>query len=72
MGPTLVCSIAIFHDYIFIIRLTHANVWESMGKPCSCMQFIVFFTASLAKIRISTTNHVRIRIKSHVLHMNVQ
>ena len=24
----------------FIIRLTHANVWESMGKPCSCMQFI--------------------------------
>ena len=26
--------------YIFIIRLTHANVWESMGKPCSCTQFI--------------------------------
>ena len=24
----------------FIIRLTHANVWESMGKPCSCMQCI--------------------------------
>ena len=23
-----------------IIRLTHANVWESMGKPCSCIQFI--------------------------------
>ena len=23
-----------------IICLTHANVWESMGKPCSCMQFI--------------------------------
>ena len=23
-----------------IIRLTHANVWESMGKPCSCTQFI--------------------------------
>ena len=23
-----------------IIRLTHANVWKSMGKPCSCMQFI--------------------------------
>ena len=22
------------------ISLTHANVWESMGKPCSCMQFI--------------------------------
>ena len=26
--------------YIFIIRLTHTNVWESMGKPCSCTQFI--------------------------------
>ena len=25
---------------IIIIRLTHANVWESMGKPCSCTQFI--------------------------------
>ena len=24
----------------FIIRLTHVNVWESMGKLCSCMQFI--------------------------------
>ena len=24
----------------FIIRLTHVNVWESMGKPCSCIQFI--------------------------------
>ena len=24
----------------FIIRLTHANVWESMGNPCSCMQCI--------------------------------
>ena len=23
-----------------IIFLTHANVWESMGKPCSCTQFI--------------------------------
>ena len=23
-----------------IIRLTHTNVWRSMGKPCSCMQFI--------------------------------
>ena len=25
---------------IFIICLTHTNVWESMGKPCSCTQFI--------------------------------
>ena len=21
-------------------RLSHVNVWESMGKPCSCLQFI--------------------------------
>ena len=26
--------------HIFIIRLTHANLWESIGKPCSCTQFI--------------------------------
>ena len=23
-----------------IIRLTHANVWESMGNPYSCTQFL--------------------------------
>ena len=23
--------------HLFIIRLTHTNVWESIGKPCSCM-----------------------------------
>ena len=23
-----------------IIHLTHTNVWESIGKPCSCTQFI--------------------------------
>ena len=23
-----------------ILYLTHANIWESMGKPCSCTQFI--------------------------------
>ena len=41
------------------------NVLESMGKPCSCMQFIkaVFFTASHAGIRISTTSHVKVRIR---------
>ena len=60
-----------------IIRLTHANVWESMGKPCSCMQFIKshIFTASHARIRISTSSHVRIHIKyckSCALHLNVQ
>ena len=34
---------------MFIIRLTHANVWESMGKPCSCTQFIksrIFYSKS--------------------------
>ena len=33
------------------ICLTHVNVWESMGKPCSC----IFFTASHARICISTS-----------------
>ena len=25
---------------LFYHTLTHANVWESMGKPCNCTQFI--------------------------------
>ena len=32
-----------------IIPLIHANVWQSMGKPCSCMQFIksrIFYSKS--------------------------
>ena len=50
------------------MRLTHMNVWESMGKTYSCMQFI--------KSRIFTTSHhARIRIrycKSWALRLNVQ
>ena len=49
--------------YFFIIHLTHVTVWESLGKPCSCAQFINF-----------TTSHARIRIsyyKSYSLHLNV-
>ena len=39
-GPNI-AYIIFRHDFcIIIIRLTHANVWESMGKPCSCTQFI--------------------------------
>ena len=34
-----------------IIRLTHANVWESMGNPYSCTQ-VIFFTTSHTRIRI--------------------
>ena len=60
-----------------IIRLTHTDVWESMGKPCSCIQFIrsCIFTTSHARIRISTTSYMRIRIRycrSRVLHLNMQ
>ena len=34
-----------WHVYkVFIIRLTHTNVWESMGKPCSCTQFLLQVT----------------------------
>ena len=51
--------------YFFIIHLTHVNVCKSMGKSCSCMQFIkaVFSTTSHVRIRISTASHVRIRIR---------
>ena len=24
---------------MFMIHLTHVNVWESVGKPCRCTQF---------------------------------
>ena len=72
----------------FIIRLTHANVWESMGKPCSCTQFIKSRISLLQVMRQSvsvlqvtresvsgTASHARVRIryyKSRVLRMNVQ
>ena len=61
-------------------NLTHANVW----KPCSCIQFIKrrIFTTSYARIHISiashmktcisTTSHVRMYCKSHVLRLNMQ
>ena len=59
-----VCKIQLRH---FIIRLTHANVWESMGKPCSCMQFIksrIFY----CKSRDNPYQYY----KSRALHLNVQ
>ena len=61
----------------FIIRLTHANVWESVGKPCSCMQFIksrIFY----CKSRENPYQYCKSRknpyqyYKSRVLHLNVQ
>ena len=36
----LTVYIQVSQVYNIIIRLTHANVWESMKKPCRCMQFI--------------------------------
>ena len=27
-------------EVTYFIRLTRMIIWESMGKPCSCMQFI--------------------------------
>ena len=26
---------------IIMIRLTHVSLWESMGKPCGCVQFVL-------------------------------
>ena len=48
-----------------IIRLTHVNVWESVGKPCSGMQFIKSIPSSCVRV------HIRY-YKSHVLHLNMQ
>ena len=37
------------------VHLTHTNVWESMGRLCSCAQYMKScFTASHTRIRIST------------------
>ena len=48
-----------YGQYI-IICLTHANVRESMGKPCSACNLLkaIFFTASHTRIDISTTSHL--------------
>ena len=58
---------------LILSHLIHANVWESMGKPCSYMQFIknVFFTTSHMRIRISTTSHMRICIGT-TSHMRIR
>ena len=42
MTSLIACSVIVLDMAVtgLIIHLTHTNVWESMGKPCSCMQFI--------------------------------
>ena len=40
-----------------IIHLTHANEWESMGKPCSCTQFILLQV--IQEFVSGTTSHER-------------
>jgi len=58
-----------YYSSFIIIRVTHTNVWESMGKPCSCIQFIKAIFLQV------TTSHVKIHIrycKSRALRLNVQ
>ena len=67
----------LIHVTIFIIRLTHANVRESMGKPSSCTQFIKSrILLQVTRESISgTASHARICIryyKSRALRLNVQ
>ena len=55
--------------WCIIIHLTHANVCESMGKPCSCTQFIkscIYYYKSHEN-PISTTSHARIRIRYYIV-----
>ena len=71
-----VTSSPVYNSDLSYIYLTHANVWESMGKPCSCTQFIksrIFYYKScenpyqvlqVTRESVSgTTSHVRIRIR---------
>ena len=53
-------------EVISTVCLTYTNVWESMRKPCSGVQFIkkpYFYITSHVRICISTTNHARICIR---------
>ena len=67
----------------FIIRLTHANVWESMGKLCSCTQFIkshIFYYKSCENpcqvLQVTrefvsgNASHMRIRIRYYKSRKN--
>ena len=62
--PSLTQSLAIQLFQHTIMHLTPTNIWESMGKPCSCTQFI---KSHIFYLRIYTRY-----CKSHVLHLNVQ
>ena len=45
-----------------VVCLTRANVWKSMGKPCSCTQFIqsrIFLLQVTRESVLSTTSHMR-------------
>ena len=48
----------------FIVHLTPGNVWESMGKPCSCTQYFCF------QYKSHETPYWY--YKSCALHLNVQ
>ena len=54
---------------IIIIRLTHANVWESMGKLCSCTQFIKSCFASRARIHNYQVLLVTCTASEHAMKM---
>ena len=43
---------------IYIIRLTHANVWESMGKPCTCIQLLKKLLLQVTLESVSGTIYV--------------
>ena len=47
---------------VIIVRLTHTNVWESMGKPCSCTQFLkshIFYCKYHHSTRLYHTSNSR-------------
>ena len=59
----LLNKLSLNSDTIYIIiRLTHANVWDSMGKPCSWMQFSEkpYFVLQVTRESVlGTTSHMR-------------
>ena len=52
----IISGLALYYGDTYVLSYvcpTHANVWESMGKPCSCMQFKLFFLLQITRECVS-------------------
>ena len=60
------------HKLDFIMPLTHANVWESVEKPCSCVQFLKSdFYYKSCENPYQYTSHTRIHISTTLNNVHI-